>query len=104
MTPFEFNDISIDNENLSDEIISVVARKEYYTLEDIIKEYPNERYARTTWQNLTTQEYVKVQLVDSINTGLVKHYRTTYPSYFKIVEHTFKPTTEDLNSKDWYIL
>lgn len=99
----EINELIMDDIP-SDEIITSITRREYYKLEDIIKEFPNENYARIGWENLLRQEYIKQQMIDSVNTGLVKHFRVTFPSYFKIVEHTFIPTEDDLNSNDWYII
>ena len=58
------------------------------------------KVARASWDNTINQEYI----VWSIEGGLVKHYTTVAIDYYKKVEHTFKPTKEDLEATDWYII
>lgn len=56
--------------------------------------------ARSIWDNSLNKEFI----MKSEDGKLMKVYSTESPDYNKYVEHTYKPTQEDIEATDWYII
>ena len=100
----------IKSDPLSDEVASLASdipnpkRSWQFINEGVIKS-PGTKCARRVWDNNLNQEYIVWTLLDTIGTlGWIKHYNTISPDYMKKVEHTYKPTKEDTEATDWYII
>lgn len=62
------------------------------------------RLARLTWDNTLNQEYIIVSTGIKGELLFTKYYRSEDGDYYKKVEHTYKPTKEDIEANDWYII
>jgi len=70
------------------------------------------RIARKKWDNSLNQEYVQWSLDPQFISGeypgspggYAKTYISAQSDFYKKVEHTYKPTQEDKEATDWYIL
>lgn len=67
------------------------------------------KVARRAWDNIANQEYVTwvdgpKHIQGQANGGLAKFYINAKSDFYKAVEHTYKPTQQDAEAEDWYIL
>lgn len=67
------------------------------------------KLARKVWDNKINQEYMTYTIGIDHNQqdrigGFVKFYISRSFDYYKKVEHTYKPTQEDTEATDWYII
>lgn len=102
--------VTIKGEPLSDALADIASDEtKYYNFHNAMDLTRNGhgRVARKAWDNTLNQEYVVGRITDiasHASTSLIKHYNNTTPDYYKKVEHTYKPTKEDQEATDWYIL
>lgn len=86
-----------------DNIDKALAEVKYYgwdIIHDFLYRVADLKAARKGWDNVTNQEYIEHD-----PRGFVKHYRTvSLDGYFKNVEHSYRPTDEDKEAKDWFII
>ncbi len=108
--PTEESEVIIKDEPLSDTLAEKASEEVNYHPWAQIKYYlghiPGSNVARKKWDNLLNQEYITIVPTLPGHELTIHKFYTTQSSdgYFKKVEHTFKPTQEDQEAEDWYIL
>lgn len=104
------------SEHITDELLDELEddEVEYMDLSTVLKELSAKRglkAARRGWDNVANMEYIE----HAPFVGPVKVYQTSnvrprndetrqLKSYFKNVIHTFEPTRDDEQARDWYFL
>lgn len=103
------------SEPITDELLDELEDEvEYMDLTTVLKELSAKRglrAARKGWDNVANMEYIE----HAPFVGPVKVYQTSsvrpkndetrqLKSYFKNVIHTFEPTRDDEQARDWYFL
>lgn len=92
-----------------DELITETQYFNYNEIVSLSKRVRDVRIARKKWDNSINIEYVSWLMEPQYATpglagGYAKIYISAQSDYYKKVEHTYKPTQDDINATDWYIL
>lgn len=99
--PVRHNIVKEVNENIIEEAISSPTK--YYSYDEMtrVMVQSNCKWARKSWDNLLNTEYI----YDMPGLGWTKYFTSnSRPDLFKMVAHTYSPTKEDIEAKDWYKL